>query len=79
MRDLGIDSPLYLSPEMVVGRDPVGQLVASFRFVGEPNEKQLELMKRAIDLCNSEYLGSSYIYRGRWCCKLKLKEGYHGE
>jgi hypothetical protein len=75
----GIKAPMYLSPDMVIGEDKSGQKIAGFRFSATPNEKQLSLMDRAINLCNMEFLENPYTFKGRWCCKLKLKDGYYGE
>ena len=73
MLDVAITTPMYLSPGIVVGCDPSGQLVVIFK-KGEPDLKHLELIDRAVKLCDLEYLGDPYHLDGKWCCKLKQKE-----
>jgi hypothetical protein len=71
--EVDLDPILYLSPSLAVGIDPSGQPVAIIRKEGEPKEKLLELIQRAANLCNYDYLEEPYYFKGRWHQKLKEK------
>ena len=74
MLDVDIYKPLYISPSIIVGSDPSGELVAVIRRVGEPTLKELEFVDRATKLCDLEYLEEPFFLKGKWHVKLKTKE-----
>jgi hypothetical protein len=77
--EVPIEHPMYLSPTLAVGADPSGQLLAIIRRIGEPTEKQLELIKRAVALCELDFLEDPFYLKGMWCHKLKYKEQGDGK
>jgi hypothetical protein len=72
--DESIEKPLYLSPKMVIGADPSGQLLAIIKSDGEPNAAVLSLMNRAVELCELDYLEEPFYFDNKWHCKLKERE-----